>query len=56
MTGVCVGFTAELLKSTPFYPLCNCLVRYLTYYIYFALFSLLICVVSDCVHTVGGSS
>ena len=30
-----------------------CLVRYLTYYIYFALFSLLICPVSNCAHTVG---
>ena len=32
------------------------LVGYLTYYIYFALFSSLICLVSNCAHTVGGSS
>ena len=31
-------------------------VRHLTYYIYFELFSLLICLVSNCAHTVGGSS
>ena len=33
-----------------------CLVRYLTYCYYFTLFSLLVCIVNNCAHSVGGSS
>ena len=38
------------------FSLVVCLVRYLMYYYYFALFSLLIYIVNNCAHTVGGSS